>query len=276
MTLSIAVLPLSEADEPQATALAANLSLPLLAVQAPDTVQGVAQLLLVSGQGLALQPLHSEPESRRKKRTGGSAQGATRVDFVEGKVAHRQRFGGGKGQDIAKAAGFKGRFTPEILDATAGLGRDSYVFASLGARVQMLERSPVVAALLADGLVRAAEDEIAGPVVARMTLHSGSAHAHLTKMADNRSQVDVVYLDPMFPHREKSALVKKEMRAFQQLLGPDLDADGLLPLALAVARFRVVVKRPRGAPDLNDQSPTYRLEGKAGRFDVYVNQKLPA
>ena len=83
-------------------------------------------------------------------------------------------------------------------------------------------------------------------------------------------QFDVVYLDPMFPHREKSALVKKEMRIFQELLGDDVDADQLLAPALNLARHRVVVKRPRQAPDLNNQVPTYRLEGKACRFDIYA------
>ncbi len=269
----LAVLPLSDTHCARAEALAKTLALPLLPPQDPEAVSGCSQLLLVGDEGLALQPLEREASGHKKR--GGARQGATRVEFTEGKVAHRQRFGGGKGQDIAKAVGFKGRFVPEILDVTAGLGRDSYVFASLGARVRMLERSPVVAALLADGLARAADDPVAGDVVARMQLIATSGHQYLEELANAGEMIDVVYLDPMFPHREKSALVKKEMRAFQQLLGPDQDADALLPLALAVARYRVVVKRPKGAPDLAGQAPTYRLEGKAGRFDIYVNAGLP-
>lgn len=58
---------------------------------------------------------------------------------------------------------------------------------------------------------------------------------------------DVVYLDPMYPHRQKSALVKKEMRVFQSLVGNDDDADSLLIPAMTIAKRRVVVKRPNYA-----------------------------
>ena len=81
---------------------------------------------------------------------------------------------------------------------------------------------------------------------------------------------DVVYLDPMFPHRQKSALVKKEMRVFQSLVGADLDADALLPAALAVAGKRVVVKRPDYAGFLNDMPPSMSIETPSKRFDVYI------
>jgi 16S rRNA (guanine1516-N2)-methyltransferase len=83
---------------------------------------------------------------------------------------------------------------------------------------------------------------------------------------------DVVYLDPMFPHRKKSAAVKKEMRLFQQLLGSDDDADLLLEPALTLAKKRVVVKRPSGAPFLANKKPHIEMLGKANRFDVYLIQ----
>jgi 16S rRNA (guanine1516-N2)-methyltransferase len=86
---------------------------------------------------------------------------------------------------------------------------------------------------------------------------------------------DVIYLDPMFPERQKTADVKKEMAAFHSIVGKDEDADALLPLALAHVNYRVVVKRPRKAPFLNDQVPSYQLEGKSSRFDIYTVKKLP-
>ena len=156
--------------------------------------------------------------------------GPVLVDFVEGAVAHRRKFGGGRGQSIAKAVGLKSGANPTIVDATAGLGRDAFVLASLGCQVTMLERHPVVAALLADGLQRAQQDsEIGDWMRARMSLRAGSALENLQQLDFTP---DVVYLDPMFPHRQKSALVKKEMRVFQSLVGADLDADALLPAAL--------------------------------------------
>ena len=194
--------------------------------------------------------------------------GPVYVDFVEGAVAHRRKFGGGRGQSIAKAVGLKSGLNPVVVDATAGLGRDAFVLASLGCTVVMLERSPVVAALLEDGLRRAVADaEIGGWVQARLSLRHGPALQQLQQLGFTP---DVVYLDPMFPHKKKSALVKKEMRVFQSLVGPDLDADALLPAALAVAGKRVVVKRPDYAGWLDERKPSSCIETKNNRFDLYV------
>ena len=196
---------------------------------------------------------------------------AIKVDFVEGAAAHRRKFGGGRGQDIAKAVGLKHGFTPHVLDATAGLGRDSFVLASLGCQVTMIERMPIVAALLEDGLERASINHEVADIVSNMQL----MHTSLTENSLATLQPDVVYLDPMYPHREKSAAVKKEMRVFQTLVGEDLDADALLAPALAMAKYRVVVKRPTYAPPLNNKKPSTSIKMKKNRFDVYVNQGIP-
>lgn len=204
---------------------------------------------------------------------GPDAPGPIYVDFAGGAVSHRRKFGGGKGQPIAKAAGYGKGASPSVLDATAGLGRDAFVFASLGSEVWLVERSPVVAALLEDGLQRALLDEETSPVVSRMHLCMGDAKELLTDWSEQQ-RPDIVYLDPMYPPRQKSALVKKEMRLFQQLIGEDGDADSLLPEALKIARQRVVVKRPDYAPWLNGTKPTLVFETKKNRFDVYVIKAL--
>lgn len=210
------------------------------------------------------------------RKTDEPKLGAIYVDWVSGAVAHRRKFGGGKGQAIAKAAGLNKGATPTVLDGTAGLGRDAFVLASLGCKVQMVERHPVVAALLDDGLARAREDAEIGPWVSeRVSLLHASSHDALDKLADDASfqRPDVVYLDPMYPHPEnkkKSALVKKEMRVFQSLVGADHDADGLLAPALQLATKRVVVKRPDYADWLAGQKPSMAIETKKNRFDVYV------
>ena len=162
------------------------------------------------------------------------------VDFVEGASAHRRKFGGGRGQDIAKAVGLKHGFKPSVLDATAGLGRDAFVLASLGCQVTLLERMPAVAALLENGLSRAQLNPEIGDIANQMKLAFGSSIEEMV----NQGEHDIVYLDPMYPHREKSAAVKKEMRVFQSLVGEDLDADELLAPAMEIAKYRVVVKRP--------------------------------
>ncbi len=140
------------------------------------------------------------------------------------------------------------------------------MLAALGADVALLERSPVVGALLADALRRARADPDVAAIAARMTLQVGEA-ATLLKTLE---PPDVVYLDPMYPHRTKSALPKKEMRLFRLLVGPDDDAAGLLAAARAAALRRVVVKRPAGAPFLGDAKPDGRLESKNTRYDLYL------
>ncbi|WP_194439717.1 class I SAM-dependent methyltransferase [Vibrio fluminensis] len=206
--------------------------------------------------------------------------GAIYVDLVSGAVAHRRKFGGGKGQAIAKAAGLNKGATPTVLDGTAGLGRDAFVLASLGCKVQMVERHPVVAALLDDGLARAKQDaEIGEWVSERMSLVHASSHNALSDLVNDPdfNAPDVVYLDPMYPHPEnkkKSALVKKEMRVFQSLVGADNDADSLLQPALALATKRVVVKRPDYAEWLDNQKPSMAIETKKNRFDVYVKASM--
>ncbi|WP_239953407.1 16S rRNA (guanine(1516)-N(2))-methyltransferase RsmJ [Pantoea sp. Z09] len=205
---------------------------------------------------------HLELRKRDEPKLGGIF-----VDFVSGAMAHRRRFGGGRGEAVAKAVGVKSGYLPDVVDATAGLGRDAFVLAAIGCRVRMLERHPVVAALLDDGLQRGYQDaEIGGWLRERLTLiHAPSAQA----LGDISPAPDVVYLDPMYPHRQKSAMVKKEMRVFQSLVGADEDADALLEPARRLAKKRIVVKRPDYAPPLAGVATQSAVVTKSHRFDIY-------
>ncbi len=204
------------------------------------------------------------------------AHGPIYCDFVAGAGAHRRKFGGGLGQPLARACGISAKFKPRLCDATAGMGGDSLVFASLGAVVTLVERQPTVAALLRDGLARlqaaAAEPELAG-LSERLELVEADGADYLAAVVEG--QFDVVYLDPMFPPRDKSAKVKKAMAAFHQLVGGDSDSDQLLAAARAAATYRVVVKRPRGAEPVGGQAPSHTIEGKTVRYDIYVNRAIP-
>lgn len=196
--------------------------------------------------------------------------GAVFVDFVGGTMAHRRKFGGGRGEAIAKAVGIKGAELPRVIDATAGLGRDAFVLAAIGCEVRLVERHPVVYLLLQDGLQRAYQDPEIGTMLAQnLRLLDVS---HINQLDPRCDFADVVYLDPMYPHKQKSALVKKEMRVFQHLVGADLDADGLLAPALQLAKKRVVVKRPDYAEFLAQKSPHFSRETKNHRFDIYMGE----
>lgn len=195
-------------------------------------------------------------------------QGDILVDFAGGAASYRRLHGGGEA--IAKACGMQKKRDITVLDATAGLGRDAFVLANLGASVTLVERNPAVAALLFDGLRRAALVPELHWVADRMQL----LHLPAVQALQTHAAVDVVYLDPMFPPREKSALVKKEMRAFHEVVGNDVDADALLEPALQLATKRVVVKRPGYADFLATQKPTMSVTGKNNRFDVYINSAM--
>ena len=133
----------------------------------------------------------------------------------------------------------------------------------------MVERSPVIAALLADGVQRALAHPETTDAAARLSLYVGEARAALSNLSEPE-RPDTVYLDPMYPETGKKAAKRKEMRLFRRLVGDDLDAGDLLATARQVATRRVVVKRPAKAPALADQKPDAVIPGKTTRFDLYL------
>ena len=199
------------------------------------------------------------------------AHSAIHVDFIAGALSHRKQYGGGRGQAIARAIGLKpGTAPPAIIDATAGLAKDAFVLACLGCQVTMLERSPIVATLVADAIERAKDDaDFQNLREQGFKLIQTNARDYLQQL-DEASRPDVIYLDPMYPEKKKSALVKKNMQILQKLLGQDDDTDELLSAALNCARKRVVVKRPKGAIVITGPKPTMAIESKKTRYDVYV------
>ena len=189
------------------------------------------------------------------------------IDFISGNTGYRLLHGGGIHQPLARAVGLKPGIRPSIVDATAGLGVDGFILASLGCQVTMIERSPVMGALLGDGLERAAHHPATRETAERIKLCLGNAREIIPGL-ENRPAT--IYLDPMYPHRRSSALNKQEMRTIRELVGDDLDAAALLETALEIATNRVVVKRPKGAPLLNARCPSHTIEMKNSRFDVYL------
>ena len=201
--------------------------------------------------------------------TAEGASGAVCVDFDNDSLQYRQRHHA-QPEALLKAAAIKQGHMTRVLDATAGFGLDAYLLAGAGSTVILCERSKILHAMLADGMRRAScsAEERVRQTVARMHLHEGDSLSLMR--APWQARPDVVYLDPMFPERKKkSAKVKKNMFLLQQLLHGQEDAPGLLEEALTLALKRVVVKRPRHAPFLEDRAPGFTLEGKSSRFDVY-------
>lgn len=175
-------------------------------------------------------------------------------------------------QPLLKAVGIrKGEpYRPTVVDATAGFGEDAWLLAAMGCEVLAIERSAVMAALLRDALRRAAARE--PDAAARLRVLHGDSAALLKRglagEAAAWAEPAVVYLDPMFPPGRKT-VERRPMRVLRELVGEDPDAPALLEAALAVARKRVVVKRPRRAEPLR-KTPTTSHAGTSVRYDVYV------
>ena len=193
-------------------------------------------------------------------------KGRVQVDFVGGAAQYRRIKGGG--ELIAKAVNHTSK--PAVWDGTGGLGRDSFVLASLGLPIRTFEQHPAVACLLHDGLNRALQHHNTAEIAQRITLHFGDMSTLMPQLAQEIGRPDVVYLDPMYPERQKSAAVKKEMAYFHGLVGTTQDEAALLNTARAVAKKRIVVKRPRLGRFLNGEKPAYQYSGKSTRFDVYL------
>ncbi|MFZ5774917.1 MAG: class I SAM-dependent methyltransferase [Thermodesulfobacteriota bacterium] len=238
---------------PRALQLAGELSLPWIA----DPADPSFPLLLVC-----------TAERLELRQTGKGAEGPLWVDFASGAMSFRRRHGGSRGEAIARAVGIKAGKRPFVLDLTAGLGRDGFILAGLGCTVQLVEQSAAVAALLADGLERAHQDHALAGIISRLSLLRADSLEALRHWQGDPPEV--IYIDPMYPHRKKSALVKKEMRLLRLLVGDDQNGDQLLAASLVVASNRVVVKRPRLAESLAGPEPSFAVGGKNSRFDVYL------
>ena len=173
---------------------------------------------------------------------------------------------------LVRAARLRGVEAPTAVDATAGLGEDSLLLAAAGFSVTMFEKDPVIAALLRDALERAANEPQLAGIVARMTLVEGDSVAGLRELDFSP---DVVFLDPMFPERTKSAAVKKKFQLLHHLERPCDNEEELLDAALAAHPRKVVIKRPLKGPRLAGAKPSHSLAGKAVRYDVLVPPSGP-
>ena len=195
--------------------------------------------------------------------TLSDGKNAVRGDFT--RLLPRIRRGNLASEHLVRAVKIKGIAEPLVVDATAGLGEDAFLLAAAGCRVLLFERDPVIAALLRDALERAKTDPETAPIASRLTLRPEDSIPVLPTLSP-----DVVLLDPMFPERKKTALVKKKFQLIHLLEKPCEDERALLDAALAARPKRIVIKRPAKGPFLAGAKPSYSLDGSAVRFDCIV------
>lgn len=230
------------ADEAKAKAIADK-------VNAPLTLEpGDNLTLLVDGEGVTL--------------TGyglsfrGDFQGMLRR-ITNGRLAHEM---------IARVAKTKVD-NPVAIDATAGMGEDSILLAACGYQVIMFEQNPVIATLLKDALERAHNHPELKEIVSRMHLIEGNSIELMPKLEE---QVDLIFLDPMFPARQKSGLINKKLQLIQKLEQPCFEEEELLNAALEKKPGKIVIKRPLKGANLAERKPSYTIKGKAIRYDCIV------
>lgn len=173
-------------------------------------------------------------------------------------------------EPLAKAVGLRANRRPLVFDLTAGLGRDAWALAGTGCRVVAFERHPLVAFLLADGLRRAALQTSTSATASRISLLASDPRAIDSGIEGFIDPASVWLMDPMFPERRKTALVKKAMRIFQALVGSDDDAAELFSWARQQSGARWVVKRPPQAPRIDDSAPSMEITSGRIRFDCYL------
>ncbi len=196
------------------------------------------------------------------------------IDFCAGNNRHRQQFGGGLGQPVARAVNArKLRNTHQVIcDATGGFGGDAFVFASLGCRVVLLERSVIVYELLRDAMNRARHNPETEEIIKRMHVHCTDSTA-LPAAWPETPRPHTIYLDPMYPDSGKSAAAKKQMQTLKRLLGTTRknanNDERLLAAAVNTATHRVVVKRPKSAAPIAGPAPVGEIRSANTRYDIY-------
>lgn len=192
------------------------------------------------------------------------------LDWLSAEV--RRRIQGGRRQMLPRALGLQKRADIHVVDATAGLGRDGYTLAALGATVTLLERQPMIAALLRDAQRRALESPVASLAEAAARVRIVEVDA-IQWLKQNTEAIDAVHLDPMYPDDGKTALPQKAMQMLRDLTGGDADADALLDAALASGARRIAVKRGAKAGWLGERKPAHEISGTQARYDIYLDRR---
>ncbi len=182
------------------------------------------------------------------------------VNFRDNRLNYHKKKSSIKNELISRALG-AGRLGLRVLDLSAGLGIDSVFLAQLGYQVTAIERNALIyLALNEANKLNSFENKGLG-----LEFIFSEAKEYLVQ---SKLNFDVIYFDPMFPDKAKSALPRQEMVLFKNLVGRDEDASEVLELSLSAKGVkRVVVKRPIRAPAL--LRPQSSIEGKLIRFDIY-------
>jgi 16S rRNA (guanine1516-N2)-methyltransferase len=260
----------------QAVALASRLNLPI--VNSENAATAFDFYFCYSAKGLSLwAKISSKPSGETQ---GGSSSrlncesifSELKIDFTQGALDFRRRFGQKGGDLILRAVGTLSK-NAQILDLTAGLGRDAFILASNSLKVTSLERNPYLFELLNSGLEFGKKHPRSIEVCERINFINADAADFLLSTEFDQLFYDVIVYDPMFPQSKKTALPKKEMQILHKLIeapNDESESERVSELAFKLSK-RLVIKRPLLGPCLIEScEPTAVFKSGSTRFDVYV------
>jgi 16S rRNA (guanine1516-N2)-methyltransferase len=192
-----------------------------------------------------------------------------KIDFLHDKINYSRTSHRGKNELIAKALGL-GKGITTVLDLTCGLAQDAFFMAQLGFTVRAFERSQPVFQIVAAALAKAQKDAPDRADIHRLQIEAKDSIEYLesSEFQGLSKEGMALYLDPMFPEKKKTALPRKEMQIFREVVGEDSDGTRLLSLALLSGCARVVVKRPLRSPALTE-GWLHQYAGTTVRYDLY-------
>lgn len=197
-------------------------------------------------------------------------------DFAGGTAEYRRTQGKySRKAPIARAVSVAGKTFEEthVVDATGGLGVDAFTLAFLGFKVTVIERDPIIYTLLQDGYQRGVQCKETKEVLERMTLvHSDSFDYfnNILARAPSENDVDVVFLDPMYPLKDKVALPKKSMMIARRFLPKTSSLEEFIEISRKVSKHKVVLKRPYYEKSQNSETTTF--SGRSTNFEVHASQ----
>tara|TARA_A100001015_G_scaffold269833_1_gene321841 strand:+ start:337 stop:1074 length:738 start_codon:yes stop_codon:yes gene_type:complete len=153
-----------------------------------------------------------------------------------------------------------------ILDATAGLLRDSMIMLALGHSVTAYEQSKILYTMLNNELNQLSETD--SNLLNFQLINSNVCE---TKFSDE--SFDVIYFDPMYPEDRASSARRSDLKKINSILeieGLASDPESTFTYLRNIPSTKLIVKRPLKA-DAFEGSINYQITGKSVRFDIYLN-----
>ena len=185
------------------------------------------------------------------------------IDFLKGQMGWRLKRT--DHETLLKKALGKKKDNLTILDGTAGFLSDTLIFLALGHKVIACEQSRVLFMLLNDAIHRARDELI-------FLTNLDLVHGNAVDIYKNTKNIDLIYLDPMYPDNNKNNARSGVMNDIKNILEIEAitNLEDQIFFDFKKQEFKkIVLKRPIKSKII-DTNLNYQVKGKSTRFDVYI------